>query len=109
MKATHLIFLGKYFIGFSLCLLLLVSCNTATVRFYNQASDPFQLFIDGQSQGVLPANMFVEKPLTEGTHSLRVVQTAGYMSFPTEYTKSIAVKTGENLEWSWWNYMLPSN
>jgi hypothetical protein len=108
MKTTHFLPFRASLIWASLCLLL-VSCNTASVRFYNRASDLFELYIDGQRQGVVPANVFVERSVEEGAHTFRVVQASGYLISPTEYSTSASVKAGQSMEWSWGNFLLPSN
>jgi hypothetical protein len=95
----------------SLLVLSFIGCdlNSSTVRFYNRANDPFQLYIDGTPSGIIPANKFMNLSVEAGYHVFKVVQTEGYLAFPTEYTKNVTIEAGKSLEWSWGNYLMPSN
>lgn len=92
-----------------LLLLFLVSCNSTSVRFTNRASDPYELFIDGQSCGVVPSRTFIDLKIEAGTHQFKAVQKEGYIAFPTEYSTNFTLETDKDREWSWGNLILPSN
>ena len=98
-------------IAIFLSFIFLIGCdvitNSASVRFRNESSDAYQLFIDDKPMERIEANTFIDHYVNAGHHTFKVVQSSGYLVSPTEYTKEITIETGHTLEWSWRNLLLP--
>lgn len=91
----------------SLLTILLVSnysckkeeCLTATVRFTNIYTNPYDLFIDGIYQQEIPPNSFVELIIEEGQHSVRAEQVSGFLLFASEFSTTMSVFGCQENEW----------
>lgn len=82
---------------------LLASCtkdDTGTVRFSNNSSNPYELFINGESKGEFGGLTWRNFDLDAGSYTLKATQVSGYILFPTVKEGQITLKAGESLEWS---------
>jgi len=61
--------------------------STGTIRFVNNSSNPYEIFINGSSQGEMVGGStadFIYMPI--GSYSFRVLQKSGYAVYPTDET-----------------------
>ena len=90
---------------FLICIALLCSCNKedecldATVRFTNNSSNPYNLFIDGVFQKEISGNTFFELDLLEGQHTASVEQVSGFILFPTIKETTLNVFGCQEIGW----------
>ena len=86
-----------------LSLALLAGCtknDTGTVRFSNSSSNPYELFINGESKGEFAGGSWRNFDLDAGTYNLKAEQISGFILFPTVKNGEIVVSGGDFLEWS---------
>lgn len=74
--------------------------TTGTVRFSNNSSNPYILYINGQSKGEYSGGSWRNVDLEEGTYTLKAEQVSGYLLFPTIKNGQLKVDAGDYLEWS---------
>lgn len=93
------------YLAFSLIftIALLMGCTkdeTGTVRFKNNSSNPYELFINGESKGEFSGGTWRNFYLDPGVYTLKAEQVSGFVLFPTVKNGQITVESGESLEWS---------
>ena len=100
MKTRFILF------SFLISILLLIGCSiedfesTGTVRFSNNSSNPYILYINGQSKGEYSGGSWRNVDLEEGTYTLKAEQVSGFLLFPTVKNGQIKVDAGDYLEWA---------
>lgn len=70
--------------------------TTGKIQFINNSSNPYELYIDGASQGVLAGSKYVYFTVKFGTHTCRVLQQSGYVLYPTDKSYTADVYNGHD-------------
>jgi hypothetical protein len=70
--------------------------NWGTIIFENNSNNPYEIFIDFQSQGTLQGNSSKSIKKEIMIYDLRAVQQSGYLLFPSEFEKTVTVTACEN-------------
>jgi hypothetical protein len=74
-------------------------CQEGTVRFTNNSSDPYDLYINGVYRSEISGNTFMEYDLPEGQHSARVEQVSGFVLFQTTRETTLNVFGCQDTSW----------
>lgn len=92
-----------YLLSMLFCFSLLAGCSkddTGTVRFTNNSTDTYRLFINGESKGEFGSREWKNFYLDAGFYTLKAEQVNGFILFPTVKNGQITVSSGDNLQWS---------
>lgn len=73
-------------------------CAKAEVRFTCISDNPYRLFINGQVEGTVNGNSFIERELNEGLYRFEVEQISGFLLFPTTREIEKVLTCGERFE-----------
>ena len=74
-------------------------CTYGEVRFTNNSSNPYNLYIDDTYEATISGNAFIEINIIEGQHTGRVEQVSGFLLFPTIETITLNVYGCQQSEW----------
>jgi hypothetical protein len=59
-------------------------CPQGTIRLNNNSNDPYSVYFDGSSMGIMQGQTTADHVVDKGAYSIRVVQLTGYVSQPNE-------------------------
>lgn len=97
----------KFILGAALAALLLPSCNKdenpepepapemGTIRFTNSSDDPYNVYVDGTSEGTVAGHGIKEVQRKSGSYELKAVQQSGYADTPRKVIVYVYVPEGE--------------
>lgn len=66
-----------------------------TLQLTNNSSNPYSISIDGVSKGTMNGNTSKEFKLEEGSHSVSATQQSGYVLYPTVFSGSVNIQSGQ--------------
>ena len=78
--------------------MLLSGCaalRMGTLQLTNNSSNPYSISIDGVSKGTMNGNSSKEFKLDEGSHSVSATQQSGYIIYPTVFSGTINIQSGQ--------------
>lgn len=97
----------KFILGAALAAMLLPSCNkdetpepqpvpeNGTIRFTNSSNDPYDVYIDGESEGSVAGHGIKEVQRKSGSYELKAVQQTGYVDTPKKVIVYVYLPEGE--------------
>ena len=74
------------------------SNDTGTIRYTNQSSNPYTIYLDGTSKGSLDGGKYTEFTVYKGDHSTKAEQISGYVVYPTVRTGTVTIAGGDSKE-----------
>lgn len=74
--------------------------GTGTIQIAHDSTNPYDVYIDGEWVGKLSSKGVFRFSVTTGNHQVRVVQSSGYLMYPTQGTTSVYVKSKQTVELS---------
>jgi len=74
-------------------------CLTGFVRFTNNSSNPYELYINNQYETQIRGNSSMNLSLDQGSYQVKAVQVSGYLIYPTVKTATINVFGCQEGQW----------
>lgn len=74
--------------------------KTAEIRFVNNSTNSYGIYIDGTYYGALQGNAFDDLTVNEGKRTFEAVQETGYILYPTEKEYTTTVVRCQDLTWN---------
>lgn len=70
--------------------------TTGTIQFVNNSVNPYRIYINGDLKTTLSGGAYITYTVSLGTYSCRVLQTAGYVLYPTDQTYTCSITATDN-------------
>lgn len=74
------------------------SATEGIIRYTNNSTNPYDIYLDGSSVGSIDGKKYFEKKVNVGTHTVKAIQAAGYVLYPTERTATITLTSKQEKE-----------
>lgn len=78
----------------SITKILTLPAPTGKLKLVSTSDNPYQIYIDGTYQLNIEGHGVEMFTLTQGTHTVRVLQISGYLFSPTDETYQIPIEAG---------------
>lgn len=73
--------------------------QTGTIRYNNNSSNRYEVFLDGASYGLLNGGYYWDKTsVPVGSHIVKAVQYEGYLLYPTIVENTVNLSVGSTLQ-----------